>query len=112
LEEHELALLRQAVRVADVCDDLQAVVDAEGPLTANRLGERKAHPALTEIRQQRLVLARLLVALRVPLGEQEDEERPGRRSQRRGVRGFYAVGRRREAAPWGPSGAAGVAAAV
>lgn len=85
LAEHELALLRQAVRVADTCDDLQAVVDAGGLI----LGDR-AHPALVELRAQRILLARLVVALRVPLGEQESE-RPAGRGQYRGARGFYAV---------------------
>jgi hypothetical protein len=88
LAEHELALLRQAVHVADVCAQLQAVVEAEGPLAANRLGERKAHPALVELRAQRLLLARLVVALRVPLGDEEQ----GPRLQRRGIRGVYAGG--------------------
>jgi hypothetical protein len=76
-----LALLRQACRVADSCDDLQAIVDSEGVLVAGR-----AHPALTELRQQRIVLARLIVALRVPLGDQEG------RSQYRGARGVSAIG--------------------
>lgn len=82
LEEHELLLLRQAVRVADMCDDLQALVDVEGPLR-----EGRAHPALVELRQQRLMLARLVVALRVPMGEQ-DAEAP--RTQYRGLRGVYS----------------------
>ena len=80
LEEHELALLRQACRVADACDDLQTLVDAEGVLVAGR-----AHPALVELRQQRITLARLVVAIRVPIGDQEG------RSQYRGARGVYAI---------------------
>ncbi|MDQ1636321.1 MAG: hypothetical protein QOJ32_3130 [Frankiaceae bacterium] len=67
LDEHELALLRQAVRRADLCEALQAQVDDDGPLIAG-----KPHPALVELRQQRIVLARLIVALRVPLGEQDE----------------------------------------
>jgi hypothetical protein len=84
LAEHEMALLQQAVRVADTCEDLQAVVDAEGPLVGGR-----THPALVELRAQRLLLARLVVALRVPLGDQEDAQ-PGR-TQRRGIRGVYGI---------------------
>lgn len=64
LDEHELVLLRQAVRVADTCEVLQAAVDADGPML-----DGKAHPALVELRQQRILLARLVAALRVPLGE-------------------------------------------
>ena len=63
------------------------------PLTvrcwARRRG-RRAHPALVEARQQRIALARLLAALRLPAGE---EEAGDRRPQRRmGVRGVYGVG--------------------
>jgi hypothetical protein len=48
-----------------------------------------AHPAVVEARQQRLALARLLAALRLPAGA-EDDLAAGRRPQRRvGVRGFY-----------------------
>lgn len=94
LAEHERSLLDQACRVADVCGQLQAKVDADGPLMLSRLGEMRAHPALVELRQQRQLLARLIVALRVPLGEQEDDGkgRRGGRSQYRGARGVYGLG--------------------
>ncbi len=87
LAEHEQVILRQAVHVADVCDELQRQVERDGPLLNDR-----AHPALIEARQQRALLARLIVALRVPL--EEDEERDGsstRRSQRRALRGVYGI---------------------
>lgn len=85
LAEHELTLLTRACRVADTCNDLQAVVDIEGPLITTRFGEPKAHPALTELRSQSLLLARLVTALRVPLGA---EDAP---AQGHPVRGFYAL---------------------
>lgn len=84
LEEHELSLLRQAVRVADLCTALQDRVDAEGIMVAGR-----AHPALVELRAQRILLARLIVALRVPMGEREGEQ--SQRTQRRGTRGVYGI---------------------
>lgn len=87
LEEHELSLLRQAVRCADLCADLQAIVDADGPMLAGGEGGPRTHPAVIELRQQRITLARLVVALRVPLGE---DEAP--RTQRRGIRGVYQGG--------------------
>jgi hypothetical protein len=89
LGEHEMVLLRQAVRVADICEALQAVVDREGALTTTRLGETRAHPALVELRNQRILLARLIVCLRVPLGDAEDS--PAGRAQRRGLRGVYGL---------------------
>src|SRR4051794_1437037 len=75
LEAHEQALLGQLVRVADRIEALDAIVDAEGVLS-----EGKAHVALVEARLQRLALARLLTALRLP---DVNEQRP----QRRGMRG-------------------------
>lgn len=85
LEEHERSLLVQAVHVADTCEDLQAVVDEEGPVRAGR-----PHPVLAELRAQRIVLARLIVALRVPLGEEGAEDKHGpARLQRRASRGVY-----------------------
>ncbi len=95
LAEHELTLLRQAVRVVDLCDDLQHVVDAEGPMAETRLGDVRVSPAVVELRQQRLALARLIVALRVPLGDAEDQTPASTpsatvaRLQRRGLRGVY-----------------------
>jgi hypothetical protein len=91
LAEHELVLLRQAVRVADTCAALQGVVEAEGALTTSRLGEPKAHPALVELRAQQVLLARLVVALRVPLGDQEEAGAGSSRLQRRGLRGVYSL---------------------
>ncbi len=40
LAEHELSLLRQAVRVVDVCEALHRLVDDQGPLLGDRV-----HPA-------------------------------------------------------------------
>lgn len=93
LAEHERLLLDQACRVADICGQLQALVTEDGPLVESRLGESRANPALVELRQQRQLLARLIVALRVPIGDQEEVSRPGAgRSQYRGPRGVYGLG--------------------
>jgi len=87
LATHELTLLRQVVHVADVCQELQCLVDEHGVMVDNR-----ANPALVELRQERILMARLIVALRVPLNEAEDEHPAGRlQSQYRGTRGVYAV---------------------
>jgi len=93
LDEHELALLGQAVRVADRCDDLQAVVEAGGAMITDRFGQPRTHPAVIELRNQQALLAKLCVALRVPIGDQENDAKssPLPRTQRRGTRGFYAV---------------------
>lgn len=87
LDDHERTLLEQAVAVADTCAHLQSVVDADGPLVRGPDGIDRAHAALVELRQQRILLARLIVALRVPLG---DEEQQGR-APRRPLRGVYGI---------------------
>ncbi|MGY1830147.1 hypothetical protein ACI8AA_06905 [Geodermatophilus sp. SYSU D01180] len=90
LEEHELLLLREMVRTVDTLDVLEQRVTKDGVLLGSSQGER-AHPALVEARQQRITLARLQAALRLPAGEEEsgDQRRPQRRM---GVRGVYGVG--------------------
>lgn len=87
LEEHELVLLRAAVATVDVIGMLQADIATRGPVVESPQGV-KANPAVVEVRQQRLVLARLLAALRLPAGDEADVKRPQRRG---GVRGLYRV---------------------
>ena len=88
LEQHETALLTEACRTVDQLDELAAAVARDGAL----LGGAKVHPGLVEARQLRIALARLLGALRLPAGD-EDDQAAGRRPQRRvGARGVYAVG--------------------
>jgi hypothetical protein len=89
LGEHEMLMLREAAHTADTCEALQALIDEQGPTVTNHLGGLSAHPALRELRQQRLTLARLIVCLRVPLG---DEDAAGGRTQYRGIRGVYTGG--------------------
>jgi hypothetical protein len=91
LDEHELALLREAVRTVDLLDALARIVADEGPMVDTPAGPR-VHPAAVEARQQRLTLARLLASLRLPAGESGDEKEGTRRPQRRsGLRGVYGI---------------------
>jgi hypothetical protein len=89
LGEHETVMLREACFTADICAALQDRVSEDGPLAADHLGRPVPHPALRELRQQRLTLARLVVCLRVPLG---DEDSGSGRGQYRGIRGVYTGG--------------------
>ncbi len=90
LDEHELVMLRQAIRTVDLLDALQAEVDAAGVVVASPQGER-THPAVVELRQQRIALARMLAALRLPQGAEGDQQQ-GARPQRRGAtRGVYGI---------------------
>ncbi len=85
LEEHELGMLREACRTADAIDGLQDVVDRAGVLNESSQGLR-AHPALVELRQQRICFARLVAQLGLPTGEQEPVS-----GQRRSTRGVYGI---------------------
>ena len=89
LEEHELALLREAVRTVDTLDRLAAVVRADGGMIDTPTGV-KVHPGLVEARQLRIALARLLAALRLPDAEVGTESQ-GRRQRRAGARGVYQL---------------------
>jgi hypothetical protein len=93
LDAHELELLTQAAHTCDAMAELQAQVDKDGVLIRRDFeGPLRAHPALVEARNQRLVYTRLIAQLRV-VG---DIERPGGgkgrvtnfEAQRRGLRGM------------------------
>src|SRR5687768_10599511 len=73
LEEHERTLLVQAVRTVDLLAKLDIELRRDGVLIESPQG-MKAHPAATEARQQRITLARLLAALRLPAGEDGDQQ--------------------------------------
>lgn len=83
--EHELALLEEACRVRDRIAELDAAVKSDGLMITSSQGTR-VHPAVSEARQQRLTLARLLATLQIP---SLDDDLPAAR----GVRGVYG-GRR------------------
>lgn len=90
LEEHERTLLVQAVRTVDLIEKLDDEVRRDGPVIESPQG-RKAHPAATEARQQRIALARLLAALRLPAGEDGDQQAGARPQRRAGARGVYGI---------------------
>ena len=89
LDEHERAVLVEATRTVDLLDELNAAVRSEGAIVDSPQGQ-KAHPAVVEARQQRVVLARLLAALRMPVGEAGDLQAHAR-PRRRGPRGVYRI---------------------
>lgn len=84
LSEGELAVLRELCRTADGLDQLQAAVDRDGVLAESSQGVR-VHPALVELRQQRITFARLQAALKVDENEAADLPRV------RAPRGVYGV---------------------
>ena len=90
LEEHERTLLLQAVRTVDLLAKLEAELQRDGVMVESPQG-MKAHPAATEARQQRITLARLLAALRLPSGEEGDHQASARPQRRSGARGTYGI---------------------
>lgn len=85
LSHHERVMLREACRTVDSIDRLQGLLDADGYTAMSSQGVR-VHPALAELRQQRIALARLYAALQIPLDDETG------RTQRRATRGVYGFG--------------------
>lgn len=82
LEVHEELLLLELCRTADTLDRLTREIAAGGP---------EADRATVEARQQRIVFARLIAAMRLPAGDEGDVQAGARRPQRRsGARGVYS----------------------
>ena len=81
LEMHEELLLTEMCRTADTLDRLARLAAADG---------NDAGWATVEARQQRIAFARLSAALRLPAGDEADQQAGARRPQRRvGARGVY-----------------------
>ena len=93
LDEHEVLLLKEACRVADRLDRLDAEAAAGTVTVTNHRGDQVAHPAMTEARQQAIVLTRILASLRLPSGDEDDGalSRPQRRGSARGAYGPRSV---------------------
>ena len=72
----------EACRCSDQLDALAAILEAEGLTVTGVNGDERVHPALAETNRLRPLMARLIVALRLP------DETTGERAQRRGMRGL------------------------
>lgn len=94
LDEHEALALRELCRTADILDTLQAVVDSDGVLADSSQGVR-VHPALIELRQQRIAFARLASAMQLPTGLTEPHSVGAQTAQpfqrRPSIKGVYSV---------------------
>jgi hypothetical protein len=86
LAEHERAVLLAACRTVDTLERLEAAVAA-----VDLADWRRARGLLVEVRQQRITLARLIAALRVPDAEDDAEPEKRPRLQHRQLRGVYGV---------------------
>lgn len=85
-QPHERQLVVELCRTVMLADMLTGEIDVLGPVVDGMHGP-KVNPLVAEIRQQRLVIARLTVALNIP--EPDESQRPVRRG---GPRGVYRKG--------------------
>lgn len=92
LDERELSILAAACSQADDVAALEAVISKQGPMATGSTGQPVVHPAVSEARQGRLALGRLLGLLALPPGE------AGPASTAAGQRGHRAAEAR-----WNPS---------
>ena len=79
LEGHETPLLIEACRTVDALAELDAGIQRDGAILDTEHGP-KVHPAVIESRLQRVALARLLDALKLP--RDDDDKRPQSRRGR------------------------------
>ena len=63
LDSRETMLLERACTTADHISALESVIASDGPTATGSRGQVIVHPALCELRQQKLTLLRLLGAL-------------------------------------------------
>ncbi|MFD5864369.1 terminase [Agromyces sp. NPDC127015] len=84
LEEWEKVTLLEACRVADRLELLSNELEGADLTVKNSKGDLTANPLLVEARQQGIVYARLIAALRIP-------DETGKVPQSRPARGAYGV---------------------
>lgn len=88
----ELAVLVAACRQADDIVLLEASISTDGATVVGSQGQPRLNAALTEVRQARLALAKLLGALALP---DLDDDRPLTAAQRRASKAGRSSARRR-----------------
>ncbi len=84
LDQWELTVVEAACRQADDVARLEALLSAGGLVIAGSAGQPRLAQAVTEVRQGRLALVRLLDTLRLPEDDADGQGRSGRqvRAQR------------------------------
>lgn len=95
---HELAVLEVACRQADDVATLEKLIKDQGPIVAGSQGQPRLNAALTEVRQGRLALGRLLDSLRLPLEDEAKGMTPSSRKAQRAAEVRWARERRHGAA--------------
>jgi hypothetical protein len=86
IDVYEAPLLAAACRQADDVARLEEIIASDGVIVKGSTGQPRLSGAVTEVRQGRLALAKLLGELRLPADE-GDDDRPMTAAQRRGQSG-------------------------
>jgi phage terminase small subunit len=82
LDARDVAVLEAACRQADDVADLEAAVTRDGVMIEGAAGQRRLNAALTELRQSRLALGRLLGQVDLPDEQRRPVTEASRRAQR------------------------------
>lgn len=96
LSDAEVELLTEAAWMLTEIDSLRAALERDGVTVAGSAGQRRVHPAVGEIRQHRLALARLVKVLDLPLEEVESESWESKNA-RQAANTRWAMARARQA---------------
>ncbi len=97
-DERERAVLILACRQRDDISRLETSIKSDGAMTVGSAGQPVVNPAVTEARQGRLALGRLLGQLHIP----DEEDKPRTVAGKRGQKAAK-VRWEREREKWGPS---------
>src|SRR4051794_27718660 len=98
LDARDLAVLEAACRQADDVAELEAAVSRDGVMLEGAAGQRRLNGAVTELRQGRLALGRLLGQVDLPDEERRPVTEASRRAQRAANTRWAARAARRLAA--------------
>lgn len=92
LDERELAVLELACRQADDLGRLQTAIKKNGAMALGSQGQPVVNPAITEARQARLAIGRLLGQLALPDGEEGGKATAASRRAQRAAAGRWKDG--------------------
>jgi hypothetical protein len=73
LTDSEAELLTEAAHTITEIDALKRTLELEGLSVLGSMGQSRVHPAVNEIRQHRMALARLLKAIDLPAEDDQPE---------------------------------------
>jgi hypothetical protein len=73
LTDAEAELLAEAAWTLTEIESLRSTLDSDGLTVAGSVGQTRVHPAVNEIRQHRMALARLIKAIDLPADADEPE---------------------------------------